>query len=369
MLDNKIILILLATLSAAIPVVIWIVLFLRQSNTSKKLLALIFFAGTLVAPLMLGIQYFWTIFPQANLETLVTSSISDSNLMFGALFVLFGAMEEIFKHFAVRSIDKRTVAIQTVNDSLKLSILAALGFSFAENIYYMVSLFDSLTAVELIGMYIARSGITMLGHIIFSGIFGYYFGISKFAIDMTNEQKMLGKKSLAASIISKLFNVPLAEGFKEKTILKGLTLAILFHATFNFLLHYDQIIPVIIIVALGYLFLRFLLQRKVGHLVMITDVSTKRASVMPKKDEDVVVELISMWFNDKRYVDVVHICERLLERDPDNNVIKLFKAQALDKLEGTDSVHAKIITSLFKSKDDLSKYDRSILNKHLEQNS
>jgi len=367
MLDNKIILISLATLSAAIPVIIWITLFLRQAQTSKKLLALIFFAGTLVAPAMLGIQYFWTIFPEINLESFVSKSIEDTNLMFAATFVLFGAMEEIFKHFAVRSIDKRTVAIQTVNDALRLSILAALGFSFAENIYYMVMLWDSLTVGGFIGMYVGRSGLTMLGHIIFSGIFGYYFGISKFAIDMTNEQKMLGKESWAAKTISTLFNVPLAEGFREKTILKGLLLAIGFHATFNFALQFNQMIPAMLFVVLGYLFLKLLLQRKVGHLVLLTDVSTKQQSMMPKKDEEVVVELLAMWFNDKRYVDVIHICERLLERDPDNNVIKLFKAQALDKIEGTDSIHAKIITSLFKSEGDLSTADKSVLSKHLEQ--
>jgi hypothetical protein len=55
---------------------------------------------------------------------------------------------------------------------------------------------------------------------------------------------------------------------------------------------------------------------------------------MAKTDEDVVIELLGMWFNKNKFVEVLHICERLLKRDPDNKIVKLFKAQAMDKMEG-----------------------------------
>ncbi|MBI4975566.1 hypothetical protein HZC20_02710 [Candidatus Peregrinibacteria bacterium] len=84
---------------------------------------------------------------------------------------------------------------------------------------------------------------------------------------------------------------------------------------------------------------------------------------MAKKDEDVVVELLGMWFNDKKYVDVIHICERLLERDPDNNVVKLFKAKAMDKMNEKDT-YKNILGSVIKTKDDLSSSDKNIISKY-----
>jgi RsiW-degrading membrane proteinase PrsW (M82 family) len=368
MFDNKILLLLLISIFSAIPVVVWFILFFKESKASKKLLALIFFFGILVAPAMLGVQYIWEIYPQLDLELLIETGVQNQSIMYILIFILFGAMEEIFKHFAVRSIDKRTVAIKTVNQAVKFSVLAALGFSFAENIYYLYMLWPQLGIGELVGVYIARSGITMVGHMLFSGIFGYYFGISKFAIDITKQKEVVGKQSWSTKAIANIFRVPKAEAFKEKTILKGLFIAMGAHAIFNYLLQLNIVIPVLIFVVFGFLFMMHLLRRKVGHLVLFTDISEKRKPMIGKKDEAVVIELLGMWFNEKRYVDVMHVCERLLERDPDNNVVKLFKAKAMDKMEG-GSIYKKILGNLFKSKKEMTIDDRNIISKHLEQKS
>ena len=90
--------------------------------------------------------------------------------------------------------------------------------------------------------------------------------------------------------------------------------------------------------------------------------------MITKKDEEVVIELLAIWFNEKRYVDVMHVCERLLERDPDNNVVKLFKAKAMDKMGG-DNIYKKILGNLFKSKEQLTIDDKNVISKHLEQKS
>ncbi len=87
---------------------------------------------------------------------------------------------------------------------------------------------------------------------------------------------------------------------------------------------------------------------------------------MGKKDEEVVVELLGMWFNEKKYVDVIHICERLLQRDPDNNVIKLFKAKALDKMD-EKSTYREILNTVVKTKEDLSENDQSVISKYIAQ--
>jgi hypothetical protein len=102
-------------------------------------------------------------------------------------------------------------------------------------------------------------------------------------------------------------------------------------------------------VLVGYYVLLRLLKSKAGHLIMVTDIDEQRSSTMAQTDEEVVIELVGMWFKDKRYVDVMHICERLLERDPDNKVVQLFKAQAIDKME-KNNIYSKILEKLFPSK-------------------
>jgi hypothetical protein len=111
----------------------------------------------------------------------------------------------------------------------------------------------------------------------------------------------------------------------------------------------NYILPVIGLVVAGYLYLRYLLHRKAGNLILVTDIDEKKQSSMGKKDEDVVLELIGMWFEQKKFVDVMHICERLLERDPDNNVVKLFKAKAMDKLD-PNNPYRKILDNVIGKK-------------------
>ncbi|MBU1446001.1 hypothetical protein KKD70_01925, partial [Patescibacteria group bacterium] len=118
------------------------------------------------------------------------------------------------------------------------------------------------------------------------------------------------------------------------------------HAIFNYLLQMNYLLPAIALVTIGYLYLRYLLNRKAGNLILITDIDEKRKSTMGKNDKDVVLELLGMWFEDGKYVDVMHICERLLERDPDNNVVKLFKAKAMDKLD-PENPYRKILSTVF----------------------
>ncbi len=366
MLNNTTLILGLSIGLAAIPAAIWAVLFFKQTEIKKLHLIILFILGILTAPALLGIQYLWEIYPKFDLAYLIETSIKQIGLMYMALFVLFGVMEEVIKHFAVRIIDKKTVAIKTVNNALRLSILSGLGFAFAENIYYLYQLWGGISTGELIGVYVFRSIFTMCAHMIFSGIFGYYFGISKFSIDITQQKRLSGDTSITTRAISKLFNVPIPQAHREKTILKGLFIALFLHAGFNFLLQFNAILPVIGFVILGYLYLRYLLKRKTGHLVLLTDISEKRKTMMAKKDEEVVLELLGMWFKDKRYVDVVHICERLLERDPDNNVVKLFQAKALDKIDNKN-VYKKVLKKIFKNQKDLSKKDKNVLTKYLEQ--
>ena len=194
---------------------------------------------------------------------------------------------------------------------------------------------------------------------IFAGFFGYYYGLAKFSINIIEERKASGgKKLLLINKLSSWLNIPRAEVFREMTILKGLFIAIFLHASFDILLQLNQIIPVaIFVIIFGALLIR-LIKRKAGNLILITDPENHKVSTMNKKDEDVVIELVSMWLDQKRYVDVMHICQRLLQRDPDNKIVQMFKDKATDGLDESN-IYGKILKNMYpgnqKSIEDLSK--------------
>lgn len=52
-----------------------------------------------------------------------------------------------------------------------------------------------------------------------------------------------------------------------------------------------------------------------------------------------------MWYKEKKYQDVIEICDRLLQKDPSNNVVKLFKAHALEQKNFTHL--KKALSALF----------------------
>ncbi len=363
MLSNPLFLLGLSTFFAAIPVAIWLYILFSGQAQSRKTVALVFLLGCFTAPALLGIQYVWDFFPQFNLAAFIEESIQTQAKMYIAMFVLFGALEEIIKHYVITVVDKKTVLIKTIGDAMRYSIAAALGFSFTENIYYLYEFWPSISIGQLTTMYIFRSIFTACAHMIFSGIFGYYYGIGKFSIEIIKQNKLVGKISGFSKALARIFNIPLSHAHQQHMVVKGLFIAIFLHAIFNYLLQYNIIIPVVAFVILGYLYLRYLLSRKAGHLVLITDVSEKSKSTIAKKDEDVVVELLGMWFKDGRYVDVMHICERLLERDPDNNVVKLFKAKAMDKMENKN-IYKSVLGAVLKSKDDLSVNEKNKIAKY-----
>jgi len=211
-----------------------------------------------------------------------------------------------------------------------------------------------------------RSIFTASAHMIFSGLFGYYYAMGKFSIEITKQNKISHESSIITRIISVLFAIPESQANQQKSVLKGLILAISLHATYNYILQLGYILPVIIFVIVMAIYLWFLLKRKAGNLIINTDVSTIRKSKIAKKDEDVLIDLLSLWFQEERFVDVMHICERLLERDPDNKIVALFKARALDKLD-PQNPYVNILNTLFKSEKELDNNQKNKLTNLLKE--
>lgn len=318
---------------ALIPVFIWIDL-IQKEGEDKSLYIKTFLAGTLAVVPPFLLIFLFDAFPDLNIYSLIHRTIGAVALAALLINIIVGIIEEIAKNMIVRVIDrKHPEYIQTIGSALKLSICAGLGFAFAENIFYFYNVWTNpaFGAADLFATFVFRSMFTMLGHMVFSGVFGYYFGIGKFAADITEQSRWQGSEHRFARFIATKFGKMTFEVVREFKNLQGLSLAIFMHMSFNLSLDLEHKLPSILIVALGALYIVHLLQTKSGHLLF--SVTKRRASSMAARDEDVVLELLGMWTKEGKYGEVIEICDRLLSRDPDNNVVKLFRAKAWDNTE------------------------------------
>lgn len=362
--ENPIVLYGLATLLALVPAIVWLTFICRGKQ--KWLQAVLFLGSTLSVVPVFAIDYLTTVFPKFNLLEIFQSRIEDQNFNFILLFISVGIVEEIVKQALVRIVDKKYLLIQSINDSIRYSLIGAMGFAFAENIFYIVSMYFSLGIEQLIVPYMFRTIFTTAAHLIFSGFFGYYYGMAKFSLDIVEQKKWAGNKNHLANLMARVFRMSRIQAYKESTILWGLTVAIVLHTIFNFLLQLNQVLPVALGVITGFGLLMFTLRRKTGKLNMVTDASETQTSSMAASDEDVVVELLGMWFKEQRYVDVLQICQRLLKRDPDNKIVQIFKAQALDKMNGNDA-YGKILKNIFPGQKSEKTLAQMVENKKEEQ--
>lgn len=337
---------------AFLPAIIWLLVIFKKTR-NKKIQLLIFFLGTFsVVPIFL-IQYLFLNFPQLDFVNTLESSIKSPTLQFIILYAWVSITEELVKQWLVRYLDSKFLLIETINDSIQLSLVSALGFSFAENIFYFYQIGTHFGFAPLIVAYLFRSVFTTCGHLVFSGFFGYYYGIAKFSISIVEQSNLSGKSFFVSRILGKLLNISKIQAYQEATILKGLLAAILMHTTFNYSLEMNSstgnpayIIFAAIFIISCYLGLSHILKQRAGRLILVQDSTQSHPSTIAKTDEDVIIELLGMWFNKGKYVDVMHICERLLKRDPDNKIVKLFKAKALDKMDSSNP-YRTILSKLF----------------------
>lgn len=333
---------------AATPALIWSYLIFQGRKTSRGPLLLAFFLGTLtVIPLILLYDYLWVWFPALDVYRVISENIAEAHVAALATLLVVGILEELVKSGVVRFIDKTKIGIQTINDAVKYSILAGLGFAFTENIFYFYNIWQATGNLgEFLFPVIFRSIFTVCGHMVFSGIYGYFFGIAKFAKPILEADLFMGEKNRFNYYLSKILGTDEASAYKQWTQLKGLLIAMAIHAAFNFALEFNQFLPVVFIVGLGFMYLLYLLAHKAGNIVFS---GNSGSASMAKRDVDVVLELLGMWTREGRHKDVIDICQRLLMRDPDNKVVQLFQAKAMDKqkLDNLENSFA----SLFKTQD------------------
>lgn len=186
----------LVALLALVPAIFWLWLFIRKDHmdtTHRNFMALTFAVGMLsVLPVFLADAALSRLFG-VNMHTLFSDA---GQLTLGSVVlvnwgrllyfvVCVGMLEEYSKHVVVKEVDYRRRFFNRVVDGIEFSVAAALGFAFIENILYFLQAWDmpAFTPWKFSGVVLIRSVGSMLAHVLFSGIFGYYYGRAKFLDD------------------------------------------------------------------------------------------------------------------------------------------------------------------------------------------
>ena len=129
-------------LLAFIPAIVWGVLFYIKRPENKRLSILTFMAGALAVTPILLYKLSWNYFPWVNAfnyadkfknDYIGFGSVAYLSLSVIITFMMVGVIEEIMKYTAVKSTEGR---ILSIDDAIAFFIIAALGFSFTENILY-----------------------------------------------------------------------------------------------------------------------------------------------------------------------------------------------------------------------------------------
>ena len=146
---------LLAGFLALIPAIVWLTIIFKRTKR-KGIQVLLFFGSVFsVVPVFL-LQYILNLFPQLDIAKVLGAQIENQNIAFIILFICVGIVEEIVKQLLIRIIDRKYLLIQTINDSIRFGFIGALGFSFAENIFYIYNIYTQLGIQQLFIAYLFR---------------------------------------------------------------------------------------------------------------------------------------------------------------------------------------------------------------------
>ncbi len=180
-------------------------------------------------------------------------------------FVVVGMLEEYAKYLMLRFADENKIG--NVADAISFAIIIALGFAFVENVVYL-SKFWFNTSQNFAGFtafFVLRSTISVVAHVCFSAIVGYFYGIAHFS-DEIYQEEVRENKHFLLKLIHKIFHLKAAPLFHEEKLLEGLLIAMLIHAFFNSLLEFELVIWVIPFIIGIFLYILNLLHRHENHI-------------------------------------------------------------------------------------------------------
>jgi RsiW-degrading membrane proteinase PrsW (M82 family) len=280
--------VILAAVLAVVPAAVWGYIFYKK-QVGKKTMSLRTFLGgaAFVAPLLVY-KYLWQYFPWLNAFA-YTHQFQDDFIGFASLtfipldviftFLIVGVIEELTKFWAVKMTEKGQLA--SVDDAIEICITVALGFAFVENTIYFYTIITERGPDNILFPFIFRSLFSTFAHVMFSGILGYYYGLSHFAGPIMHDENQKQRWPVFR-FFAKIFHFKKDVGFREEKMAQGLFIAILLHAFFNIFLEMNWTFLLVPYLTGGYIFLNYLLEKKADHKIYGSIVEATENGGSPK---------------------------------------------------------------------------------------
>lgn len=286
-------------ITAVIPAIIWLYLFLRKHHASKWLVIFTFVGGMIAAKLILIYQGYWNetinlIFVKVSLvdfRSNIEGIIVNTLLSTFVIFLGVGVMEEYVKFWIMRLINNRF--FKSINDVIELAIIGALGFAFFENIIYFSSHWGQLSTGNFFVFALMRVTVVTMVHMLCSGILGYYYGMAFFASPMLKIQYIKKKTYPVLQFLKEVLHLKKSRVYHDEMFVTGLLLSMVIHAIYDFLLSINVgflVAPIMLLYFFGgFWFLSHLFQQKDLNLKL----GLVGTDIMPEEDFKKLLNQIS----------------------------------------------------------------------------
>lgn len=260
-----------AILMACVPAIIWSRIYYKKSPEGRNLTLLTFFVGALAVFPILIYKFMWQFFPWINAFRLAGDYSQDiigfSKIVVLPLsvvitFMIVGVIEELMKFASVKVADADEIS--QIDDAIEFFIIAALGFSFTENILYFYNIWVTQGAHNLLLPFVFRSSFSTFAHLLFSGVLGYYYGEAHFAKPILQEEIVKNRKHWT-NTLHKIFGFRQSKMFYQERLLEGLLISIGLHAMFNIFLEMNLTFMIVPFLVGGYITLNYLFTKKESH--------------------------------------------------------------------------------------------------------
>lgn len=252
----------MSALFSLVPILIWAAIFLYKHGEKKSMVFKAFaFGGIMVLPFIIY-RRLWDYFPFLNIES-AAHDLSSKPIAFlninlaiplglAILLLSLGCLEEYLKHRVAKSIDR--AEITSIDDAIEFSILAALGFAFAENTFYFIYAWKTSGTDILFKLVLFRSLFSTFAHVLCSTIYGYHFGLSLFAkpILLESKDEYLYKKIIRW--IHKKLKLDTYIIYQDFQLFLGLFLASVLHGMYNILLELKNTVFLVPFLIFGFLY-------------------------------------------------------------------------------------------------------------------
>lgn len=266
-------------LVAIIPAMIWASLFLKKHKGNQWPVFLTFIGGIFAAQLILLYKGYWDttinlIFAKVTLvdfRSNISAIVVNTVLATLMIFLGVGAMEEFFKFWVMKAINKDF--FRSIDDVISLSIICALGFSFYENMIFFNTQWGVIPMRGFLLVALSRVTIVTMVHMLCSGVLGYYFGLAHFASPILRIQHREKKRHPILIFFKNLLHMKKSHLYRNEMMTIGLVSAMVLHAIYDFILSSTANLNSLLVSATvlfyffgGYYFLSYLIKRKESKL-------------------------------------------------------------------------------------------------------